>query len=215
VLAPPETGNKKKGKARRISAPPIATGAATQSAAAGALVPPPGGVSALVPSPSRSFPAGQGGALPHKSPKAEGAGARATDTTQLPSGTAPPAELPIANTETTEAASATPATPAEQRAEAAARADADGVRFVVSQRLPQVHACYSRAFKENSPGGRVDIGFVIGQSGRASKIRVEQNTTGSPALGKCLEQRVAEWEFPRPSSGEFELIYPFVFSPGT
>ena len=58
-------------------------------------------------------------------------------------------------------------------------------------------------------------GFVIGDTGKASKIRTEANTTSSAGLAKCLEQRVAEWEFPKPSGGEFELVYPFVFSAGS
>jgi hypothetical protein len=110
---------------------------------------------------------------------------------------------------------AAPLTEEERRAEAAARVDADGVRFVVRAHLPQVHACYSRAFKDASPGGRVDIGFVVSASGKATKIRTEGNSTTSAGLAKCLEQRIAEWDFPRPSGGEFELVYPFVFSAGS
>jgi hypothetical protein len=210
AVAPEEPSGKKKGKgARRIAAPPIATVAAAKTGAPSPLVPVPGQPSALVP-PPKTTGSKSGTTLPHKGSKGD---TRSTDNTAQPSGTGSPGELPTVANETTE--SAQPSTPAEQRAEAAARADADSVRFVVSQRFPQVHACYSRSFKDNSPGGRVDVGFVIGKTGRASKIRIEQNTTGSDALGKCLEQRVAEWEFPRPASGEFELIYPFVFSPGT
>ena len=127
---------------------------------------------------------------------------------------APGAALPTAVNETLENEAA-PMSEGERRAEAAARADADGVRFVVRAHLPQVHACYSRAFKERSPGGRVEIGLVIDQRGKATRIRTEANSTDSPGLARCLEQRLAEWEFPRPSGGEFELVYPFVFSPGT
>ncbi len=89
------------------------------------------------------------------------------------------------------------------------------MRFVVSAHPPQVQACYSSAFKDVAAGGRVDVGFVIKVDGRASKIRIERNTTTSSALGKCLEQRIAEWEFPKPAGGEFELVYPFVFSQGS
>jgi hypothetical protein len=119
---------------------------------------------------------------------------------------APPEELPT---------EATPRTEEEMKAEAEASIDAESVRLVVKQHLPQVHACYSRAFKDSSPGGRVEIGFAVQPSGRADRVRTESNSTDSESLARCLESRVKEWQFPRPVGGEVELIYPFVFSSGS
>jgi hypothetical protein len=99
--------------------------------------------------------------------------------------------------------------------EAEASIDADGVRFVVKSHLSQVHACYERAFKESSPGGRVEIGFAITTGGAATRVRTEANTTGSDSLASCLEARVKSWQFPRPVGGDYELIYPFVFAAGS
>jgi hypothetical protein len=132
-----------------------------------------------------------------------------------------PLTMPTAQHETTEAAPATQPAPApaatehEQKQEAEATHDADSVRFVVRQHLPQVRACYGRAFKDSSPGGAVEIGFAIDPSGRAKNVRTETNTTDSEPLAHCLEQRVREWQFPRPVGGDYELIYPFVFAPGS
>jgi hypothetical protein len=111
--------------------------------------------------------------------------------------------------------SATPLTETELKERAEASIDADGVRFVVKAHLPQVHACYGRAFKDTSPGGRVEVAFVISRSGHAERVKTETNTTASEPLARCLEARIAEWQFPRPVGGEFELVYPFVFSPGS
>jgi hypothetical protein len=123
---------------------------------------------------------------------------------------APPAEI-------TAAPLAAPAEPTddELKREAAASIDADDVRFVVKAHLPQVHACYERAFKESSPGGRVEIGFAIDAQGRAVRIRTEVNTTDSEPLARCLEQRVGQWQFPHPVGGDYDLVYPFVFSAGS
>ena len=203
VIATLPATPKKLPMARRISAPPIMTVAAVPIAK-----------SATPPSAPPAAKTGKG-PLPHKTARTDSRGA---EVASLPTGTAAPAqvpsELPSVANETTENEAA-PMTEADRRSEAAARADADSVRFVVRARLPQVHACYTRVFKEASPGGRVDVGFVIGPSGKATKIHTEANSTGSAALATCLEQRIGEWEFPRPASGQFELIYPFVFSPGT
>ncbi|HEX8952283.1 MAG TPA: AgmX/PglI C-terminal domain-containing protein, partial [Polyangia bacterium] len=118
-----------------------------------------------------------------------------------------------------ESASESPSVPppseADDKQEAEAGVDADSVRLVVRQHLPQVRACYGRAFKDSSPGGAVEIGFAIDAAGRAKNVRTETNTTDSEGLAHCLEQRVREWQFPRPVGGDYELIYPFVFSPGS
>ena len=53
---------------------------------------------------------------------------------------------------------------------------------------------------------------TIGQDGRAHNVTIQSNTTGKEALGLCLKQRVAEWKFAAPPSGEFQASYPFVFS---
>ncbi|MGZ3425197.1 MAG: AgmX/PglI C-terminal domain-containing protein, partial [Polyangia bacterium] len=92
---------------------------------------------------------------------------------------------------------------------------ADSVRFVVRAHLPQVRACYGRAFKDSSPGGTVEIGFAIDPAGHAKSVRTETNTTDSEGLAHCLEARVREWQFPKPVGGDYELIYPFVFAPGS
>jgi hypothetical protein len=127
-----------------------------------------------------------------------------------------PLALPTAQHETTEAPSTTPAPiAADDKQEAQATLDADSVRFVVRQHLPQVRACYGRAFKDSSPGGAVEIGFAIDPTGRAKNVRTETNTTDSEGLAHCLESRVKEWQFPRPVGGDYELIYPFVFAPGS
>jgi len=114
---------------------------------------------------------------------------------------------------------ATPQTEAEQKQEAEARIDADGVRFVVKAHIAQVHACYSRSFKDASPGGRVEVAFAIDKDGKAVRVRTEATTfpegTDSAGLARCLESRIKEWQFPRPVGGEYELIYPFQFAAGS
>ena len=129
-----------------------------------------------------------------------------------------PLTMPTVQHETTSAPAAPaapPPTEAESKQEAEAGVDADSVRFVVKQHLPQVRACYGRAFKDASPGGSVEIGFAIDPAGRAKNVRTETNTTDSEQLAHCLEARVREWQFPRPVGGDYELIYPFVFAPGS
>jgi hypothetical protein len=145
------------------------------------------------------------GGLPHKTVATD------SKTAPEPSKPAPIAPNPV----TDPVEEAAPQTEADQKQEAEARIDADGVRFVVKAHVAQVHACYSRVFKDSSPGGRVEIGFAIDKDGKATRVRTEANSTDSELLSKCLEQRIKEWQFPRPVGGEYELIYPFVFAAGS
>jgi hypothetical protein len=117
--------------------------------------------------------------------------------------------------ETVSAPAQPPPSDEEMKKEAEASLDADSIRFVVKSHLSQVHACYERAFKDSSPGGRVEIGFAITPDGSPARVRTEANTTGSDSLANCLEGRVRSWQFPRPVGGDYELIYPFVFAAGS
>lgn len=110
---------------------------------------------------------------------------------------------------------ATPMTEEELKQQEEARLNADQVRYVVKQHLSQVRACYERQFKQESPGGRVEVSFAIGTDGKARRVRTDLNTTGSEPFARCIEGLVAGWTFPRPVGGEFELTYPFVFSSGS
>ncbi len=108
-----------------------------------------------------------------------------------------------------------PPTEQELAERAKAAAYADNIRFVLRAHRAQVLACYERTFKEEgtSPGGRVTIDFTIGTDGKAHKVQTSGNSTGKEMLSRCLEQRLQEWEFPKPAE-EFATSFPFVFSAG-
>ena len=161
-------------------------------------------------------PRSQSGPLPHKSV--------ATDSRAQPktTPTPPPVIAPATAKSDVPVEPATekpfvpkPPTDDELRKVAEDQFDAESVRMIVETHMPQVRACYEHAFKINSPGGRVEIAFTIAGSGRPSHVKIEANTTDSEVLARCLEERVKEWQFPRPLGGEVELIYPFVFSAGS
>jgi hypothetical protein len=153
------------------------------------------------------------GALPHKEVATDSQSMAQQEKKQAQAAQAQ-LQLPTVTHETV--AAAAPSTQAADKQEAEAQLDADSVRLVVRHHLPQVRACYGRAFKDASPGGTVEIGFAIDGGGRAQNVRTETNTTDSVELSRCLEARVREWQFPRPApSADYELIYPFVFAPGS
>lgn len=102
----------------------------------------------------------------------------------------------------------------------------DDIEFVASNHSPQVRACYDRAFRNagaQAPAGRVELSFALvdtGEFGRAVEITTELNMLAEPSVSTCLEERIAEWRFPRPlpppggpGSPPRRLRYPFVFTP--
>jgi hypothetical protein len=104
------------------------------------------------------------GALPHKEvatdsqsiaqqEKRQAEAARAPAPTETRGQSPPPLAMPTAPHEST--TNAPPPSEGEQKQEAEAQLDADSVRLVVRHHLPQVRACYGRAFKGSSPGGTV------------------------------------------------------------
>ncbi len=83
---------------------------------------------------------------------------------------------------------------------------------MASNNNAQVRACHDRAFKDaQSPGGKVELSFTLNEEGRAVDLATVVNTTGSDVLSHCLQQRVAEWRFPRPLGGSKTYQFPFVF----
>lgn len=102
----------------------------------------------------------------------------------------------------------------------------DDIEFVASNHSPQVRACYDRAFRHagaQAPAGRVELSFALvdtGEFGRAIEITTELNMLAEPSVSTCLEERIAEWHFPRPrplptapGAPPRRLRYPFVFTP--
>jgi outer membrane biosynthesis protein TonB len=85
------------------------------------------------------------------------------------------------------------------------------IKRIITERVPQVRACYERELKK-SPGlgGKVLVAWTIREDGTVSSPRVSKNTTGSSRLAPCITKAVARWRFPE-SSSTSDVEYPFVF----
>jgi len=85
------------------------------------------------------------------------------------------------------------------------------IKRIITQRVPQVRACYERELKK-SPGlgGKVLVSWTIQKDGTVSSPRVRKNTTGSSRLSPCITKAISRWHFPE-SSSTSDVEYPFVF----
>lgn len=100
--------------------------------------------------------------------------------------------------------------------QAAAEQTMSNIEFVVSERVAQVRACYERAVRSlgaDAPGGRIEVSVTLTDDGQATRISTIDNTVGNAQLAGCLEQRIAEWRFPRPLGLARTFRLPFTFSP--
>ncbi len=137
-------------------------------------------------------------------------GAQLAPSPPAPSADPPPVAPAVAP------AVAAPEPPLDPQEQAAAEHTMSNIEFVVSERVAQVRACYERAVRSlgpDAPGGRIEVSVTLSDEGQATRISTIDNTVGNAQLAGCLEQRIAEWRFPRPLGLARTFRLPFTFSP--
>jgi hypothetical protein len=91
---------------------------------------------------------------------------------------------------------------------------AEVVRVVRGQNA-DIKACYDAALSKLSDNkkGKVVVRFIIDASGRVPAATIAADELGVPDVACCLAERVAQWTFGPPSSGDFVVVeYPFSVS---
>ena len=85
------------------------------------------------------------------------------------------------------------------------------IKRIISERIPQVRACYERELKKNSGlAGKVLVAWTIREDGSVTSPKARKNTTGNRALVPCITKAVSKWRFPK-SSAPSDVEFPFVF----
>ncbi|MFO0714779.1 MAG: AgmX/PglI C-terminal domain-containing protein [Sandaracinus sp.] len=85
-------------------------------------------------------------------------------------------------------------------------------RFIRNYYAQRAAACFEHESRTTGQTirGTVVIAFTIGGDGHAQNASVSRNTTGSAALGQCLQRNVAGWELPVPPNHEpLDMEMPF------
>ncbi len=85
------------------------------------------------------------------------------------------------------------------------------IKRIISERIPQVRACYERELKKNSAlAGKVLVAWTIREDGSVTSPKAKKNTTGNRALVPCITKAVSKWRFPK-SGSPSDVEFPFVF----
>jgi len=85
------------------------------------------------------------------------------------------------------------------------------IKAIISERLPQVRACYERELKGGSQlQGKVTAAWTINTDGSVGSVRIKKNTTGDRGLAACVRKLLSKWRFPA-SRTPSDIEYPFVF----
>ena len=89
----------------------------------------------------------------------------------------------------------------------------EAIRDVVRRNLNQVRYCHEQALSAEVPvlPGRVEVAFIIGESGAVDSAELTSSSLADPAVGSCIVGAVSRWAFPAPTGGRVGVRYPFVF----
>lgn len=101
------------------------------------------------------------------------------------------------------------------QAGSSAELDAFVVRETIRRDLPRIHRCYQSARRDEPElAGKVSVRFAVVRKGYVQAVQVLENTTGNPAVERCVARVVGGIRFPSRRSGKsVRFTFPFVFVP--
>gem|GEM_PF-6354608 len=87
------------------------------------------------------------------------------------------------------------------------------VASVIRRHLPGIESAYVAALEREPDlrGGKITVRFTIKADGSVNSVGVIEDTVDCPPLSASVVERVRAWRFPRVPSGEYVVVYPFVF----
>ncbi len=92
-------------------------------------------------------------------------------------------------------------------------ADGDCVKKIVTKYSGQLQYCYERRLNAVPDlGGRIEIGWNIGDGGVVGSVYVVANGTGDAELGECVKGKVKRWNFATCADATGDVSWPFAFT---
>jgi hypothetical protein len=81
------------------------------------------------------------------------------------------------------------------------------IEKVFNEKKSQLELCYGRALLKNAGlKGTLVLKLSLDQFGKVTKVTVVSGTLAAPELRKCIIEKITEWRFPAPSTGQPILV---------
>jgi hypothetical protein len=100
----------------------------------------------------------------------------------------------------------------EQQSATSGTINGADVRRVIRGQGADIKGCYQASLAKlpDDNRGRMVVRFVIDRTGRVPAATIASNELGVAEVACCLAERVSQWAFSPPSSGDFVVVeYPF------
>ena len=89
------------------------------------------------------------------------------------------------------------------------------IQRIVRQNFGRYRLCYENGLRTNPKlKGRVTVKFTIDRSGAVSKSTDGGSDLPDKNVIACIVKGFSNLSFPQPQSGEVNVVYPIIFSPG-
>ncbi len=94
--------------------------------------------------------------------------------------------------------------------------DKELIRKVIQEHAAQIRYCYEQELQRDPKlEGKVSIRWVINADGRVQNTQVDSGpgatTLQNGGVHRCMQDRIASWEFPKPKGGGIAVItYPWI-----
>jgi len=127
---------------------------------------------------------------------------------------AEPAKTRTASTSKSRDRATTPAkTPVSGRV-VNGRLPSEVIQKIVRAGYKELEYCYKNGLRKNADlGGRVTMRFFIEVDGSVSEVQPTCTTLPDPITVKCMADRFAKYQFPKPEGGVVSVTYPIMFTP--
>jgi hypothetical protein len=88
------------------------------------------------------------------------------------------------------------------------------IQRIVRRNFGRLRLCYEEGLRKDPKlAGRINVHFVIAESGKAGGVIAEATTPALRAITPCVLRAFQGLEFPQPEEGSVRVIFPVVFSP--
>jgi TonB family protein len=91
----------------------------------------------------------------------------------------------------------------------------DEIMKVIRRHESEIKFCYEQELqKQPSLSGKVSVAWTIDSAGAVPEANVSESSIGSPAVEKCMTDRIRRWKFPEPrGGGTVDVTFPWNFKP--